>query len=84
MTSAPAIPAAAGGDEIEETRERTDAFYRHHSRTDARICRGLLRDRAEAEDATQQVFLSAHRALLQGAGPRDPAAWLATIAHRRA
>ncbi len=80
MTSAPAIPAAAGGDEIEKTRERTDAFYRHHSRTVARICRGLLRDRAEAEDATQQVFLSAHRALLQGAAPRDPAAWLATIA----
>ncbi len=64
MTSAPAIPAAAGGDEIEETRERTDAFYRHHSRTDARICRGLLRDRAEAEDATQQVFpFGASRAL---------------------
>ena len=62
------------------TSERTDALYRQHSRSVARICRALLRDKGEAEDATQQVFLSAHRALLHGAAPREPAAWLATIA----
>lgn len=40
----------------------------------------LLRDRDEAEDATQQVFLSAYKNLLTGTQVRDPAAWLGTIA----
>jgi RNA polymerase sigma-70 factor, ECF subfamily len=44
------------------------------------LCRLLLRDPLEAEDAAQQVFLSAHRALLRGSVPRDPPAWLGTIA----
>lgn len=44
------------------------------------LCRLLLRDPIEAEDAAQQVFLSAHRALLGGAVPREAAAWLAAIA----
>jgi len=44
------------------------------------LCRGLLRDAHEAEDAAQQAFLSVHGAFLRGAEPDDPARWLAAIA----
>ena len=58
----------------------TEELYATYRRTVFGLCRALLRDAAEAEDATQQAFLSAHRALLNGSQPREPAAWLATIA----
>jgi len=58
----------------------TEALYREHGAAVARLCRSLLRDHAEAEDATQQVFLSAHRALLNGSAPREPLAWLLAVA----
>jgi len=44
------------------------------------VCRLILRDPTEAEDAAQQTFFSAYRALLAGQEPRDPPAWLGTIA----
>jgi RNA polymerase sigma-70 factor (ECF subfamily) len=56
------------------------ALYEQHGATVLGICRRLLRDPAEAEDAAQQTFLSAQRALQNGSRPREPAAWLATIA----
>ncbi len=59
---------------------RTRTLYEHHHQTVSVICRALLRDRSEAEDAAQQTFLSAHRALLNGVEPREPSAWLVTIA----
>ncbi len=58
----------------------TEALYREHGAAVASLCRSLLRDRGEAEDAAQQVFLSAHRALLNGAEPREPLAWLLVVA----
>ena len=59
---------------------RTEELFAAHARTVRGLCQGLLRDRAEAEDAAQQTFLSAHRALVNGTTPREPAAWLAAIA----
>jgi RNA polymerase sigma factor (sigma-70 family) len=59
---------------------RTEQLFTEYGRTVRGLCHALLRDRAEAEDAAQQTFLSAHRALLNGGDPREPAAWLATIA----
>jgi RNA polymerase sigma-70 factor (ECF subfamily) len=58
----------------------TEALYREHGAAVAALCRSLLRDRGEAEDATQQVFLSAHRALLNGTTPQEPLAWLLAVA----
>lgn len=62
------------------TSHDTETLYREHGAAVARFCRSLLRDHAEAEDATQQVFLSAHRALLNGTVPREPLAWLLSVA----
>lgn len=55
-------------------------LFSAHSRMVLGLCRLLLRDPVEAEDAVQQVFLSAQRALVAGVVPRDPPAWLAAIA----
>ena len=59
---------------------RVAALYEAHGRTVLGLCRFLLRDVTEAEDAAQESFLSAYRSLLGGAVPREPAAWLAAIA----
>jgi RNA polymerase sigma factor (sigma-70 family) len=68
----PLIPQEAG-------RWLSDLFE-EHGRMVYGVCRILLRDPQDAEDASQQTFLSAHRSLLAGTRPQDPAAWLGTIA----
>jgi RNA polymerase sigma-70 factor (ECF subfamily) len=74
------VAIAARAPEGNGDSERTEALYREHWAAVAALCRSLLRDRGEAEDATQQVFLSAHRALLNGTVPREPLAWLLSVA----
>jgi RNA polymerase sigma factor (sigma-70 family) len=69
-------PGAAGA--------RLAELYEGHARMVYGVCRLLLRDPDEAEDAAQQVFLSAYRSLLAGTEPRDPGAWLGTIARNEA
>jgi len=68
---------AAGPD---QAAARVARLFDRHGRMVYGICRALLRDLDEAEDAAQQVFLSAHAALLGGVEVRDAARWLATIA----
>ncbi|HEY3070007.1 MAG TPA: sigma-70 family RNA polymerase sigma factor [Gaiellaceae bacterium] len=65
-------PGAAGA--------RLSELFDEHGRMVYGVCRVLLRDSDEAEDAAQQVFLSAHRSMLGGTEPREPAAWLGAIA----
>jgi RNA polymerase sigma-70 factor (ECF subfamily) len=55
-------------------------LYRAHHVAIFRLCSRYLRDNAEAEDATQETFLAAHKSLLGGTSPVQPLAWLATIA----
>ena len=59
---------------------RLAELFDAHAATVLGICRSLLRDVDEAEDAAQQTFLSAYRGLLGGTNPRDSGAWIATIA----
>jgi RNA polymerase sigma-70 factor (ECF subfamily) len=55
-------------------------LFDKHGRMVFGLCRLLLRDTNEAEDAAQQVFLSAQAAVVRGAVPRDAPRWLAAIA----
>ena len=58
----------------------SEALFEAHHAAILRLCRAYLRDDAEAEDATQETFLAAHKSLLGGATPEHEAAWLAAIA----
>ena len=59
---------------------RVQRLFELHGRMVYGLCRLLLRDPTEAEDAAQQVFVSAYGALLRGTVVREPAAWLAAAA----
>lgn len=59
---------------------RAGELFEAHGRMVYALCRLILRDSNEAEDAAQQTFLSAYRSLLNGTAPEQPEAWLATIA----
>ena len=80
--SAPVAASTAAADRPDPgaVGARLSTLFSTHGRTVLGLCRVLLRDPHEAEDAVQQTFLSAYRSMLNGADPRHPAAWLATIA----
>src|SRR5512132_495226 len=67
-------PAAARG-------RAFDRLYRSHVHEVYRYVLAVMRNEADAEDATQATFLSAYRAFLRGDEPRKPRNWLLKIAH---
>ncbi len=70
----------AGGPHERAAGEHVAELFQEHGRVVYGLCRMLLRDPVEADDATQATFVSAFKALLGGGAVREPAAWLATIA----
>jgi len=57
-------------------------FDRHHAALLA-FCRHMLGNREDGEDALQQSFLRAHRALAEGRAPDTVRPWLFAIARNR-
>ena len=57
-----------------------EQLYRQHRRELVRLVDRELHDVYEAEDVVQATFLKARQAIERGAVPRNPRAWLATIA----
>lgn len=56
-----------------------DALMRRHNRTLYRTARAILRDDAEAEDAVQEAYLRAYRALGSFRGDSKLSTWLVRI-----
>jgi RNA polymerase sigma factor (sigma-70 family) len=73
------LSPSAGRIDAEAAGAYVGELFAEHGRMVLGLSRLLLRDPVEAEDAAQQVFLSAHQALLRGSLPRDPPPWLAAI-----
>ena len=65
-----------------ETRDRAfERLYRRHVHEVYRYVLAVLRNQADAEDATQATFLNAFRAFQRGKEPEKPRNWLLKIAH---
>lgn len=71
------VQEAAGGDE-----DAFELLVRRHTENVWRLAVGLLRDPHEAEEATQDTFLKAYRALGSFRGDAAVGTWLHTICRR--
>ena len=63
--------------------EAFEEIYDRYHRGLLGFCRHMLGSREEAEDALQQVFVSAHRHLYEGSAKVNLKPWLYTIARNR-
>jgi RNA polymerase sigma factor (sigma-70 family) len=59
-----------------------EEIYGQHMPELTRYCRGILRNRADAEDAAQNAMERALKALTEGPAPKRMRPWLFTIAQR--
>lgn len=80
MSHAPSSTDPTGRLSNEAAGRIVAGLYERHGRAVYGLCRLLLRNGHDAEDASQSVFLSAHRAITRGGAPRDAGAWLSAIA----
>ncbi len=74
-TDAELVAEAQGGDPA-----AYEAIFRRYQPPLLSYCRHMLGGRDEAEDALQQAFIRAHRALTGGKAPRELRPWLYAIA----
>src|ERR1051325_4458257 len=58
-----------------------ERLYRKHVGDVYRYASAVLRNPADAEDATQTTFMNAYRAMERGERPEKPQNWLIAIAH---
>lgn len=71
------VGRASAGDEV-----AFELLVRRHTDAVWRLAMGMLRDRGAAEDATQETFIKAHRALGGFRADASFKTWLLAIAHR--
>ncbi|MFE7629779.1 RNA polymerase sigma factor [Kocuria sp. NPDC057446] len=67
-----------------ETKEPFETVVTRHGPVVWRVCRAVLSDPADAEDAWSETFLAALRAYPDLPATANVQAWLVTIAHRKA
>lgn len=67
-----------------DDRGAVELLAKRHGAVVYAFCLRLLKDRARAEDVSQQAFLQAHRAIATFAGEASPLTWLLGIAKNRA
>jgi RNA polymerase sigma-70 factor (ECF subfamily) len=79
-----AVAAVGIGEEAEFYGHKIDfeALVAREQKRIFLLCLRLLRDRDEADSATQDVFVDAHRTMIKAGGPaiQEPAKWLTRVA----
>lgn len=79
LISRPSPVDAVPGARRRQERSFETIYKRHHAQL-LSYCRHIVGNREEAEDALQQTFIKAHRAMSSGNPPRELRPWLYAVA----